>query len=301
MSRPNFVIIGAPRSGTTSLYRYLQEHSQIYLPGNKEPHFFAFPEIKDDCYGPGDDRVLANMFIENPADYLRLFSRRKKGQISGEASTMYLYYPHVARNIYSYDPNIKVICLIRNPIDRAYSSYNHRRQSGYEPCNSFETAIKHELAGKRKNWLPIWQYLAMSNYNELLAPFLSILGNDKVKIVLFEDLIKKPEETTFSVLRFLDLDAENNALPSTNPAGIIRNKYIYQKLVKPSRLKDHLKRFVSESARKKLKDQLKKLVISGPPEIDPQTNDFLTSYFKGSIQDLEQFLETDSISWSGFR
>jgi hypothetical protein len=128
-NKPAFLIIGAQKAGTSSLFRYLSQHPDIRLPKRKELHFF------DLQYSNGIDW------------YERLFPRKKiiKRQITGEASPFYLFHPLVPERVFNHYPNIRLIVLLRNPVDRAYSHFHMERNRNAEPEDSFMRAVELEF------------------------------------------------------------------------------------------------------------------------------------------------------------
>ncbi len=128
MNKPNFFIVGAAKSGTTSMWWYLKQHRQVFMPNdelNKEPAFFS-------------DK--SSMSLE---EYLKLFeAAEEQHKVIGEVSTAYLVDPKSARRIKEFNPEAKILILLRNPVDRAYALYNWMVQEGYEYCLSFRKALK---------------------------------------------------------------------------------------------------------------------------------------------------------------
>ena len=133
---PNFFIVGAGKSGTSSLYEYLKQHPQIFMSEFKEPLFFVPPsEVKDHLY-------------KSKENYLALFDKVDKEIAIGESSTPYLFYRESAKRIKNEIPEVKIIILLRNPVELAFSMYLHEIRTGAERL-SFKNAIKVEK--KRKN------------------------------------------------------------------------------------------------------------------------------------------------------
>ena len=139
MTMPNFLIIGAMKSGTTALYYYLEQHPDIYMSPVKEPNFFSSHKQ------------------ENAADtvtefgiYRQLFSGGSGKKAIGEASHSYLYEPGAAAEIRRYIPEAKLIAILRNPIERAYSHFLHMVRSGTEPLDDFARALQEDVVGIHK-------------------------------------------------------------------------------------------------------------------------------------------------------
>jgi hypothetical protein len=213
---PNFLIIGAARCGTTTLYSHLQRHPDIYLPAQKrpEPHFF----YKSAEYSRGID------YYER-----RYFSAWQGEKGVGEASTSYLYGPDVPRRVQSSLPGVKLICSLRNPVDRAFSSYRHTVASGIETL-PFAEAIAREderaaaFADTAMRELAPYAYVGRGLYYRQLMRWFSQFDRAKIKVVIFDDLITDPHSTFAGIARFLgvapdglprrEVEAENRSVPA---------------------------------------------------------------------------------------
>lgn len=209
---PDFMIIGTQKGGTTSLYNYLIDHPNIGPIFKKEPHFFDFNFYK----GVSWYRAHFPSLLE------KYYSERVHGQkyITGEASPYYLYHPLVPQRIKETMPTAytKFIVLLRNPIDRAYSHYQHeKRQPGVEPL-SFTEAIEQEeerLAGeeeKMSNNIRYYSfnhrhyaYLARGRYLEQLQLWLKFFPRERLLIFKSEDLYENPSQVLKQTLEFLDM------------------------------------------------------------------------------------------------
>ena len=148
VAKPNFYVVGAPKCGTTSLYRYLSEHPQIFLPKKKELHFFSRPELDRYSKGTGDRQVLQSL-PRQLHEYESFYNGVSASEIAiGDISPSYFVHLGAAARIKSYNNEAKVIVCLRNPIDKAFSQYMHQVALGKEPL-SFYQAI--EAEEDRKN------------------------------------------------------------------------------------------------------------------------------------------------------
>src|ERR671929_75877 len=139
MTMPNFFIIGAMKSGTTALYYYLEQHPEVYMSPVKEPNFFCSQEQKNGADAVTDIRA-----------YERLFRGVLGETAVGEASHCYLYEPRAAAAIRRCVPEAKLLAILRNPIDRAFSHFLHMVRTGSEPLSDFAQALREEGAGSYK-------------------------------------------------------------------------------------------------------------------------------------------------------
>jgi hypothetical protein len=192
---PNFLIIGAARSGTSTLYRFLQQHPEIYLRPDKrpEPHFF----FKATEYAKGI------RYYEE-----RWFPAKGAWRAVGEASTSYLFGAEVPARIAQHLPGIRLISVLRNPIDRAFSGYWHSVRSGIEKLD-FAAAIEHEVertqAAERTplGELKPYSYVARGFYHAQLANYLEVFDSSQMLVLMFDELCAAPAVTLNKVYRFL--------------------------------------------------------------------------------------------------
>ena len=209
---PEFLIIGAQRCGTTSLYKYLAEHPQFCAAAvrTKGVHFF------DTHYGQG----LAWYRSHFPTTMRRSWFRARHGAdlITGEASPYYLFHPQVPYRIERDIPDVKLVAILRDPIERAYSQWQHEVAKGFEHLERFEDALDAEparLAGvaermrddpdHRSPAHQHWSYMARGRYAEQLEAYRSLFGPDQLLVLRAEDLFAEPEATYARVESFLGL------------------------------------------------------------------------------------------------
>jgi len=165
-SRPDFLIIGAPKAGSTALHEALAAHPQLYAAPVKEPKYFLTPDRRPDPAtqrGPGDAHS-AREWIWRRADYERLFAAAPPGTLRFESTPFYLWsqasHPQIARQL----PDVKLIAVIRDPVDRAFSNWTHLWADGLEPEADFRTACRLEPQRIAAGWAPFWRYLDLGRY-----------------------------------------------------------------------------------------------------------------------------------------
>ncbi|CAN5604668.1 hypothetical protein BH23CHL7_BH23CHL7_12320 [soil metagenome] len=206
MRRPNLFIIGAAKSGTTSVYEWLKAHPEVYMSPAKEPRYFA-----PDLYA-GHPHDLQYGIDE--ARYLALFAGTTDEQRIGEASPRYIYSHDAPRLIHEFEPRARIVALVRNPVEMIYSLHNQLVSEGVEEITDFEAALAAEddrRAGRRM--VPpmtspkMRLYRDQGRFGEQLARWLSIFERDQVQVIVFEDLANEPAETYRQLLEFLDIDA----------------------------------------------------------------------------------------------
>ncbi len=142
----HFVIVGAPKCGTTSLYRYLQQHPRVFMPENKEPRFFCDYPVASFEFGT---KQFHPSVVTAPDEYLGLFRDAPPGAILGEASTDYLSCQGVAERLHAWNPEAKIIVMLRDPIDRAYSEYQHSIAANFQTLSFAGIPTRGEAAFRR--------------------------------------------------------------------------------------------------------------------------------------------------------
>lgn len=243
MVMPNFLIIGAPRSGTTSLHFYLKQHPQVFMSKMKELRFFAF-EGKTLSFSGPCDAVVNQESITTLESYQAQFQKVTNEIAIGESSPIYLWWPtDVPDRIYHHLPDVKLIAIFRNPIDRAYSDFLNMRQLGWEPVPDFAKALREEENRIQQGWGPFYHYQKKGFYYANLERFFQKFDREKIRLYLYEDLRKDTANLVGDLFRFLGVDDTfmpdvekvynaSNRIPKTF-YGRVLNKLSKYDLLKP--------------------------------------------------------------------
>lgn len=283
----DFFIVGAAKSGTTSVFRYLSTHPGLFLPNDKEPHFF------------GDQRPRAK-YGEYPTyeDYISLFEGAGSHQLLGEGSTAYLYSETAPHEIHLYNPAAKIIILLRDPRDRAYSLYWHHVRDFSEPAGiTFEEALALEKERIAKKKAFGFHYLQSGLYADQVRRYLDRFGADQVRIMLMEDVIADPEAATASLCDFLGV--ERVPIDTTrvhNRSGAHKNRFIAHWFARPNRLRRIAKKLLPRQAASWRERIVQRNLVKGEP-MDPETRARLTDFFREDIGKLEQLIGRDLDRW----
>jgi Sulfotransferase domain len=206
---PNFLIIGTQRGGTTSLYHYLKTHPCIAPATSKDTHFFDKKFSKGLSWYRGHFPTRLEKFC---AEHLL-----RRPFVTGEASSSYLFHPHVPKRVARVLPQVKLIVLLRNPVDRAYSQYYHAIELGHETF-SFEEAIQYEQERTARELEKILadehyysqahkhlSYLSRGIYVDQLQAWMSLFPREQFLILKSEDFYADPATIVNQVLDFLNL------------------------------------------------------------------------------------------------
>lgn len=202
---PNFLVIGAAKSGTTSLYRYLGQHPQIFTSAVKEPRFFALEGHPLDFRGPGDEQFRLGTRTTLEA-YRELFEEVDGELAVGEASVLYLHHPGAPEAIARHIPDVKLIAVLRNPVDRAYSGFLFNVRDGYEPLTDFEEALRAEPRRIADGWFYSWHYRDQGFYHRNLLRYFERFDSSQVRVYLHEQLERDPHGMLADIFRFLGVD-----------------------------------------------------------------------------------------------
>ncbi len=203
MTWPNFFIVGAQNCGTTSLYSYLKQHPDVFMPALKEPHYFA--QIT-----PSREQRYLRTIIRDRGQYLKLFSHAKDYKAIGEASPSYLWEANAPARIQKAVPQAKIIILLRDPIERAYSHYLMDVREGLQDLPFYE-AVRRDWNRDKKGWSVSQLYVELGLYAAQVQRYLELFGADRVLILMFDELTRSAsngKSVVATVLQFLELSTE---------------------------------------------------------------------------------------------
>ncbi len=199
--KPDFFIVGAPKCGTTALHSALSRHPQVFLPKNKEPHFF------------GEDLEIGDGWcIRNESRYLELFDECGDAERVGEASPWYLFSKTAAEEIRAFQPEAKILILLRDPVDLIHSVHLQHLNTANEDIIDLAEALAAEPARSRKERIPArapfpscLAYRSIARLSEQVSRYLDAFGKGQVKVLLLDDL--RGDERAFlrEVCRFLEI------------------------------------------------------------------------------------------------
>jgi len=203
---PNFLIIGVQKSGTTSLYHYLNQHPQIGMSSMKEPHFFLAETLKKWQYYPGQKVRLWHNRVTSVQTYQKLFDPLGHQKAIGEASVWYLYRSRAAAKIKHYLPEAKLIAILRDPAERCFSDYKQGLTFGYETRSDFYEAILADQERFQSDPSATFHYVPQGFYYQQLKSYLKLFDHQQIRVYFYEDLKKNPEWMLRDIFRFLEVD-----------------------------------------------------------------------------------------------
>lgn len=242
---PNFLIIGASKCGTSSLYSYLRQHPEIYLSNIKESHYFTLDEIY-------------NLGVDN---YLKIYFPGSDGyKAIGDITPTYLIKPETVlprlSSVYG-DAYPKIIVILRNPIERAYSHYLHMVRSGDEN-ESFHKALDLEITRMKMNPEGWWGYRSGGDYKHYINKWLECVPKTNFLFLLTEELSQSPESVLQKIFMHLNVDHTYviNDLARKNTGGSIRSRWLMKQIGAKSRIKEIIKSAIPIRTRQKIKSSL---------------------------------------------
>ncbi|MGL5796321.1 MAG: sulfotransferase family protein, partial [Waterburya sp.] len=289
MNVPNFIVIGAAKSGTTSLYRYLNQHPSIYLSPIKETNFFATKFVDTIPLFQDLDLTLEqakkNTFpVKNFTDYQRLFEEATSNQTAiGEVSPLYLNSFVAAQKIKSHIPDVKLIAILRNPIDRAYSGYQMQLRQAKETRGFASNLGVEEI------------YIRGGFYYEQLKRYFETFNSCQIKVLLYEDFRKNPLKVMQEIFKFIEVDDTFAPDTSTkfNQGGIPKNVNAYNLVLNnkiSTIVQKSLKAMMPPKIRQKLISEVQSRLLSKPQPLTPEIRRQLKEIYQNDVYKLEQLI-----------
>ncbi len=296
---PNFLVAGAAKCGTTSLYHYLKQHPNVFMSDVKEPNFLIEgAPVKSIGVR---DRLSASRDIRSYEAYLRLFEKAYGYQAVGEASISTLFlYPYSIPAIKRYLGDPRIIIILRDPAERAYSAYTFLVRDGWEPL-SFAESLQREEKRAAEGYRLMWRYRALGLYSHQVRAFQEQFSS--VLVLLYDDLKRDPSLLMRSVYAFLGVDDSvvPQAFQIQNPSGNPRSRLLNALLVKPKRLHAVARRLggavMGERRWIELRESLRRANLRKPPPPEPQIMRELREDFREDILKLQELIGRDLSAW----
>lgn len=276
MSPPDFIIAGAMRSGTTALAEALGQHSAVFVTEPKEPSYFTYRHGGADFNGPGD-QWFARQNVGDWSEYQSLF-RTAGDRLRGEASAMYLAVPDCLLDIASACPDARIVLVLRDPVQRAFSAWLYLRSQGRERMSDVEAALDAEADRRASGYGPMWWLTGASRYDVGLTRLYETFPADRIRVVLTEELRADPETVVRETCAFLGVPSSEAVIAAlgneVNRGGEPRSRGITRLLYPP----DRLRRALSEVAPSRWREAVRTLRRSSlvdAPTMSPLTRERL--------------------------
>lgn len=222
---PTFLIIGAGKSGTTALHAYLNQHPEVYMTSVKETNFFALEGVEVNRSGDDSPDQMEHYpwSITDRGEYLALFEDAGDVKANGETSPMYLYHPDAPHNIRAFDPNMKLIAILREPVSRLYSRYMHLLREHRAPSDDFMDCLDRESIWWKRNDL-----VREGFYGTYLERYFNLFRDEQIKVFLYDDLRSDEESVIREIYTFIGVDPtfKPDTSREHNVSGRIKNPVI---------------------------------------------------------------------------
>jgi hypothetical protein len=296
MNCGNAVLIGAQKAGTTSIYDWLSQHPDILAPEWAKDNYAIFTN--------------PDLSVRVEEAYRRILSERTTQTLVLTSNVNYLFHADAAERIRGFDPRSKVICIIRNPVDRAFSAYQYARERDLER-RTFDDAINDELSLGEGCYPTLWEkaqksYIRHGMYHQQMIPYFERFPACQIFVGLYEDLRSDKERLMNELLSFLEVDTAvaMDLMPRNVTRGGSRstllNKLLYSSSWRQNALLGRLKKAVPYKVRYRLK---KALIVfnakqAGKREgMRPETRARLLSVFEEDILKLQDLIKMDLGPW----
>jgi hypothetical protein len=296
MPLPNFIIVGAVKAGTSSIFRYMRQHPEIHTSSRKEPSFFLFDSSVPDFQGPGDHIFYRNVVV-SLEDYEALFAGAGNKKAVGEASASYLHDESAPRRISNLIPGAKIIVVLRNPIERAYSHYWMYRSTGRER-ETFAAALDLEEQRRRMNWAPGWQYSRIGLYSNHISRYLSFFPKEQCLFALYDELDHDPVAFMKKVFAFLEVDDSfvSDMKVKYNVAGRSDSRLVNFLLTSRHPIRQSIKNMIPSRLRYQLTTRLRQKYLT-KPTMPEECRERLKSLYHHDILKLEKLLQRPLGHW----
>lgn len=313
MKLPNFFVVGAGKAGTTSLHHYLQQHPQIYMSPVKEPCYFA-DELRAENLSRDFARHVAQQTRELPRylgddlpvkplgwlvsdwdDYLRLFQKVRDEKAIGEATASYLWSETAAANIQARIPGARIIMILRDPAERAFSQYMHQFAEGLTRY-TFRQQIEKSARGTSRELNILHPFLEVGLYHRQVKRYLDRFPRENIRIYWYEDDWRQPARMLADAFAFLEVDAafapdtSRKSLEQRAPRAPALNYLLRKSNIWPS-----VKGLVPPA----LRSRLRAIAFRGgrPVTMNPKDRQFLIGYYREDVLALSALLGRDLSRW----
>lgn len=298
MTLPNFLLIGAAKSGTTSLHAYLSQHPNVFMSEPKEPHFMALGEgIMASVHGP--TTTMKSRAVDTRAAYEALFDGSTGARAIGEASVSSLAYDTACARIRHYCPDATLLVVLRQPADQMHSCFSFNRWLLREPLTSLPQALRDESRRRELGWLFSLQYTRVSNYQAQLQVYYDTFPREQIHVFLYDDLVADAARFMRDVYGAIGVD------PSFRPAldkranitKTPRNTALHWLATQPNALRAAAKRALPRPLRAWIGGLIGKYNHTRPEPFDPALRAELTELHRPNILRLQEMIGRDLSHW----
>jgi hypothetical protein len=296
LKQPDFFIVGAPKCATTSMHYYLKQHPEIFMSVPKEPFFF------------GSDLDSHQLKTQDKKEYLSFFRDARSETRIGESTVWYLYSKQAPREIKQFEPESRIIIMLRNPVDAMHAMHSQFLYSGNEPIEDFQEAVEAEPRRKRGENIHSAVYFPdgllytdVYSYASQVQRYFDTFGRDRVNVILLKDLKRDPEQCYENVLNFLEVNPFKPSNFESYNSNCQLKSEVLRELVRhvPGDTLGRLREFVPVQSCAGIWQKLKPLLVDNfnRNPIDPSFRKDLIDRFEPDINRLESIIGRDLSHW----
>jgi hypothetical protein len=297
---PDFLIIGAPKAGTTALHAALAAHPGLFMTAIKEPKFFLSDGPPPDRGGPGD-ALTYREHVWRRADYEALFDAAPAGVPRGESTPLYLYDRAAIDRIRALIPGARLIVILRDPVERAHSNWTHLWSAGLEPVGDFLSACAQEDRRVAAGWASFWHYTRVGRYGEQLEHLFEVFPREQVLVFRYRDLVDRPAATLDRICAFLGVETGVlTEIPRQNVTAHPEPTLTHRALSALARAGDAAGRVLPAAAAAAVTRRLEGFLQRGGRERQPlswEQRQAILPTFADDIRRLERVLGEDFGDW----
>ncbi|MDA0713695.1 MAG: sulfotransferase [Bacteroidetes bacterium] len=315
--KPDFFVIGVVKGGSTSLYHYLDQHPEVYLPPIKETNHFAKADIHPEDFLPeyaldvkldldayikkGMPEKIHIAHVNSDEHYFALYDKVEGEKTLGDVSNSYMVCPSSAQAIHDFNPDSKLIVILRNPIGRAWSQYLMNLREAKTQEKDFISELERDAEKSPSGWGVNHQYLELGNYGRQLERYLQLFPREQLKVIFYEEYRDRPLDILKDICHFLEVDEtfQFDVSSKKNTASLPRSASLNALLVKTGVIKT-LKGMVP----KQLRGSLAKVLYSDKdlPSIAAEEKAYLVRYYASEVRLLSSLIEVDASNyWPQFK
>lgn len=279
---PNFILAGFPKCGSSSLYYYLKAHPEIFLPEQKELHYYVREELKERNKGPGDSKY-ETYHVTSKEAYNEHYRGAAAYPMVGDSSASFMNHLESLSRVKAELGDIKIILTVRDPVKRAYSNYLHLVREGRETLDFME-ALEREAFRKEKMYANFWYYLENSKYYDKIKLCKTLFS--QVYILTFEAFTANPQNEIQKLYRFLDVDDEflpDNLDAKFNTGGSFSKNLITRLILRENALKRFVKKNWNTNKLQGIKNKVLSRFRKSAPVMDPAVREMLRQTLKEDV------------------
>ena len=288
---PNFIVIGAAKAGTTALYWYLAEHPEVFMSSMKETNYFAYG-LDDDGQLLYGDPELHHFPVQSLSSYEDLFAGAGDSVAIGEASPIYLECPQAAGRIRNLIPTARIICGLRDPVDRAYSDYlMYLRSRGRRFDAARDLSVTSAWAHPDSHWMRI------SKYYEAISRYLDAFPRDNLHFFLFDDLKQDPRKTIQDIYRFLEVDSAFQCdLLTPHNVGGVPSSMLLERIFTSATIRAVVEPWIGKGVVNWVR-RARTQNMAPAPTLPPELRQELAKHFRGDIARTSELIGRSLEEW----